>query len=466
MQTSKAAANSIGMAVFSDSVRGLLPPDFEIELLCLGSEGTRRISPSDSATSFCSQAAMAGLAIRESYGGLHPAMRATIHRMRLLFQLGPQLQERLRIRSVFTAKDLWVHDKFAVGIHPDVLPDDFGGIDPESRWSVNRLLEEGKQAAQNDGVICPTTHQCICWGVDCEARLHPSNLSELSAAKIRVLLRNVLFDLGSSEVKVDAELKDRVYGRLADAMHPHLDDSDSEFNHWFFANFDGIVRQIGKRKLPDGPIDRAVVRQTMLEIVADSWHYVGRAVSDFMRIVGMAFDPPLTPDEQATFNTLYHRNPRLGDLPLILFHEQFPELRPSVLAILESPSAVENWGRFHRAFQSFATMSVRRRAADKLRKRSTKLTEKVNERPSELAGRYAPVVDPQSRSEFDEIACEILEKEGVKCCCEMRPDWQARLGDESISEIKLHVMCRRCGHQCNWKGPRTTFELEAKRVRD
>lgn len=453
-----------------------LPRNFEIPFMCMESEGVRRFGPPDSAR-FCHQAAIAGQAILDSRGVLSQELRATHCMMRLLFQQGPRLRERLRRRTYSSESDLIVRNEFVVGTRSDVLPDDLGGVGPQ-RWSVKRLLEEGRRDAQKHGICSPTFRECIIWGVDFEAQLHPTNLNEVPPERIRALLRQILFDLGPTVVKIDATKKDQVYGRLVDAMQSHLNDSDDDFNHWFFENSDGVIHQIAKKKRPDGPIERQVVRQTVLEIVADSWSYVGGAISEFTKSISMAIDPPLTPDERSAFDVVYRRNPHLGGLPLILLHEQFPELQHAVLAIMENPHAAESWGRFVRALQTHATMSARRREADKLIKHTTKSVKQLNEWqcedddcPKSLVtsdGLAALESQPESdcASDFDEIATALLKRQGKQCKCTEGPDWAAKLkkGQKSNSEIKLTAECRRCARKASLSVPREQFVQVARDV--
>lgn len=453
-----------------------LPRNFEVPFVCMELEGVRRFGPPDSAR-FCHQAAIAGQAIWESRGKLSPELRFTHCMMRLLFQQGPRLRERLRTRSYSSLGDLLVKNEHAIGAHSDVLPDDLGGIGPQ-RWSAKRLLEEGRRTAQQHGICSPTIHECIIWGVDFEAQLHPTSLDGVPAERIQALLRQALFDLGPAEVSIDAALKNLVYGRMVDAVRLHLNDSDVDFNRWFFEKVDGVVHQIAKRRRPDGPIERQTVRQTVLELVADSWPYVGGAINEFMKSISTSIDPPLTPDDQSVFDVIYRRNPYLGELPMILLHEQFPELQRAVLAIMENPRAAESWGRFVRAIQTHATMSARRREADKLRKRSNKSVKQLNgwqreddDCPKSLVtsgGLAALESQPESHcaSEFDEIVTVLLKRHGKQCKCTEEPDWEAKLkkGQKSNSEIKLTAVCRRCARRAALSVPREQFEQVAREV--
>lgn len=444
----------------SAKVAPFLPEGFEIPLVCNEFQGMRRVGSTQGAVSLCLHAATAGQAIRESLGHLGPE-RSTYHMMRLLFQLGPQLRERLHFRSLWNADELRVPRANASGNHADILPDDFGvDIGGAERWPVRRLLEEGKQAASENGINCPTVGECIFWGVDFEATIHPADLTGLSVAEARNRLRLALFDLGSCNVVVDDAMKQRVYGRLTDALRKHLDLPADDFRRWFFENLDGIVNQISKRKLPDGKIERQVVRQTILELVFDSWPYVGQTVSIFMSSVANDVDPSLSPDEKAVFDALYQHKPCLGNLPLILLHEQFPNIQPAVLAILESPDVPETWGRFLRVLQTYATMVVRRREADKVKKQSKGLKRKVT--PV-----FEPVATSDCPSNFDQIACDFLESQRVRCECSAEPEWETHLknGTESSPEIELGFECRRCGRKNSLSVPRLQFMKFARRIR-
>ena len=167
-----------------------LPAEFEIHFACLGIPGTRRLRPVGSISSFCVAAARAGQAILDHLGRLSPGLRANFNMMTLLFQLGPRLRERLHACSLWTAEELSVSGALALELFPDILPEDFGiGNGSRERWSVHRLLEEGRQAAHKAGITNPTEEECIVSGVDHEATIHPVELAGVSADKIRTLLR-------------------------------------------------------------------------------------------------------------------------------------------------------------------------------------------------------------------------------------------------------------------------------------
>ena len=240
-------------------------------------------------------------------------------------------------------------------------------------------------------------------------------------------------------------------------MQRHLDEPPDEFNRWFFDNLDGIVHQLSKRKLPDGPIQREVVRQTILEIVFDSWSYMGRSVSTFMRSVSSAMNPPLSSDEQVEFDVLYRRSPYLGDLPLILFHEQFPKISPAVFAIWDSPDAPRAWGHLRRVLQTYATMVSRRREVNRLKKRR-------RGRRHSLTPDVEPVDGRDGLTEFQTIAQELLELGGMQCDCETGSEWDAQLVErtEASPEIVLNIRCGRCNVKRTLRVPREQF---AQRVR-
>ena len=70
-----------------------------------------------------------------------------------------------------------------------------------------------------------------------------------------------------------------------------------------------LVHRISKQVKGGGPIPREVVRQALLELVWDSYRYVGDCVSLQMQAFLLTLPTPPTAEERAAFEAVYLKQP-------------------------------------------------------------------------------------------------------------------------------------------------------------
>jgi hypothetical protein len=238
--------------------------------------------------------------------------------MSLVFQLAPQIREYLN-RTIRREQDLVIPtDGRLTQDDRTILPDDLGATpcDPDQRWTVSALMQEGRRAATDSETSDPTTEQCILAGLMQAARLSPFDVDQLSDAETSRLVRLSLFDLGTASEQITDNLHARVNERFLELFERHLGDGTEQFNRWFIRGYDNIVHAISKRRR-GGIIARQAVRQTLLELIFQSYSHVAECVHVFRRAFGDALSNPLSEEEQRMFDVMYAQQSWLGNLTLI-----------------------------------------------------------------------------------------------------------------------------------------------------
>ncbi len=349
-------------------ISGALPHGYCVSLNSMSLRGGDRRFHTDEPNAFLLNASLGGFAILCRVKQLTPAQRNTYNLMRLVFQYGPLVQEKLT-RTLKRPVDLLAVAN-QVGSR-DILPEDLGldAAGNGTRWTVGRLMLEGQKEAEARQLCNVSQEQIIRLGLVAAARLNRLPASQLTVEEAARLLRLVLFDLGAADVPIDEPTKEEVIERFQRALHNHLGDSTAEFDKWFFAQRDGIVRQISTKKSGPGPIERAVVRDVLLDLVFEALRYTGQCVHVLMRDFLRAVDPPLDTNEQGDFELLYNAQRWLGGVPLIMLHRYFGPVREAMLDLWADPGNPENIGLFLRVLQYHARMVSKRREADRMAKR-------------------------------------------------------------------------------------------------
>lgn len=415
-----------------------LPTGFEIRLALLEASEHRRIVPI-AVGDFCLQAALVGEAISRLRDRLSAEELATYRMMRFLFQLGGQLRERVDDRSFKSFRELYIARTVEwPGDYRDILPDEFGMTSSNrGRWSVQHLENIGRRAAQEAGIVNPTTEDTIIFGINAEAWEHPLNLGEMTLEARLYLVSSALFEIDSAapahhDSRSLAELKQRVYGRLVDAVEKHVDTGRQEFHRWLYDEFDSIVKQISTRKRPDGPIPRELARQAILQLSVESWRYMASTIAVFTQLLQEQIRQQLSSRDLATFDVLFAPTPEFADIPLILLYEQFRVVRPTIEKLLDGQSDPALWGSLHRVLQTFATMVKRRRQADRLRDRTPKKEGETS---------FSSVFDRRK------LVQRLHASEKISCRCGNAADWDIELPKdwESESVINLTMICLECG---------------------
>lgn len=448
-----------------------LPQGFELSFRCLTApDGSRRLLPASCREQFILEASLAGFAILARIRGLSAEQRSSYNVMRLVFQHAPRLREHLE-RGFAREADLRVPRPEQAGLGQDILPVTLGldGQRRGARWTVAELLEQGRAAAVAAGNRSPDTAHCIAAGLLAAARLDPLDPRSLSETEARQLVRLALFDLGPALEAVDEPRRQAVIARLLAALERHIGDDTEKFDGWFFEGRDDLIHQIAKQRKRGSPIDRAIVRAVLVDLVSDAYSYVGDCVCLLMQDFLRGLPAPLQPDERILFEALFFKQAYLGGLPLIILRERFGFLREAIPELLEDPRDDRQWGVLLRLLQFYGEMSSRRREVDRAYKRRALQRNERGQvaRLHRLASQSPTATDKTSTNRtFQAIAARLIVARGIKCACGAGVKaWMARLvDDEDRFEVQIEIECRECGYTERMDVARTEFERIGREV--
>jgi hypothetical protein len=440
----------------STDIEASLPPGFRLEMIGLvGPGGTRRFVPAKGVEAFLLEASLGGLAVLGRLRDLEPQERFSYNAMRLIFQQAPRLREHLS-RSFNREADLYGRD-----LEVDILPERLG-LTPKSRggrWSVVELLRQGRELLSGRGEVDLSPDMAIAEGLLAAAQLDPLDPASLTEAMGRGLVRMALFDLGHDVNPLTPEVKGMVTDRFLRLLGDHLGDDSLAFNDWFLESRDNLIRCIADQRRDGGPIPRDAVRRALLELVWDSFIYVGDCVALQMAAYARALPEPLTPADQRAFDAAYTGQSYLGGLPLVMLRERFVFLRGAILDLLEDPADPSRVGVLLRLLDFYATMTAKRREADRFAKRRGPKTRPAIAAIDHDASTDASGVVKQPFHLFDSIAEELRKARGIACPCGARGNWCATQveGDECADPIVLQIDCESCGQSETMEVGRAEF---------
>ena len=260
----------------------------------------------------------------------------------------------------------------------------------------------------------------------------------------RTLIRLALFDLGpATAADVHAE-KDRVIARFLEALESHVDDDTDAFTRWLFENFNDIVHRIAKKKRPDGVMDRKIVRHALLNAIFDSYTYIGDCVHVFMHHFQGVLTPQLNHQELAFVRGLYHKQDRLGGLPLILLYNRFDLLNG--LNIWADPQGSLEDGVVHRILDFYGAMVARRREGDRHSKQFRLGRATAAKMPKPNSSEAVP--DQRTRTPIlaalAEFAEHFRELRGACCACGDTGWWRADVALPTTSMVEFTDACEKC----------------------
>lgn len=469
---------------FPEPLARYLPENFKRAFQRIEVGGNRRILPG--AGGFCHSAAMLGEAILLHSGRISDHRAANLRLMRLLFQMDAHFKERLD-RRLQCFKALKIPGKRRSDNRKrQPMTHVLKGLIPEGMADLNRFLARGRHAAIDAGYPEPNFEQELVYAIDVYAQQHPadrpflrsekrpfqataettearpSDVESPSPQSIQIpIAQTLLFDAVDDPDQITPELKDRVAERFWNLIVSHSGDDAATFNNWFSDKRDDIIKHISKLRADGGPIDRRLVRQTLVHLVADSWHWCGQAIITAMNFLQPSLLPEATEAELSAYRLFYCRNPHLGSIPLVMFHQEVPKVRPALEALLDESEATGNWGRLHTALQVYAQILRERRDADRdaKRKKTARMTldpaviATVDEKPvrsghrSSRAPANAPSALPhdlgsQADKQLDELVAHYVEKAKLHCdkCGETR--WQRVIEKDSCDSLDL--ACKNC----------------------
>jgi hypothetical protein len=406
----------------------------EFEMDCIVREdGVRRFNPSTGPFWTICRATILGDLILDVSGRTRAKDDVYTASAIQLWMIAPKLREFFnrrfkRLSDLVVPRGSRLH-------HNDVLPDGLG-IPPGSacrRWTPTKLLKVGKEAAEHENQR-PNAETCIQYGVHEAAKFDPLDRHELTTSNVRRILRHCLFDLGPSESAVDRKTRRLVRDRFIRTVQKHGDLTSAAFQRWLHDDFNNIAHQISKKTRSGGPLDRAVVRQAIVEETFEAHFAVARAMDHGMRAFAASLPTPLTKKERAIFGIWYLSQPWLGGLTLVMLRSHFPSLKPAILDVVNDLDSVEAKGVLVRLLQFYGQMASNRRDADRDAKQRQH-ARNVEGRPARLVAHRSNAIDsgaPRSADAINAIIEHVVESRQLNCSCRKAGQWTIASGASSV----------------------------------
>ncbi|QDT86370.1 hypothetical protein MalM14_40460 [Gimesia chilikensis] len=361
-----ATARHVYRWVPSDTLRGELPADFELRFNCLtDKDGLRRFYPTLGSEGLISMLFAGGLAISIKQNGLSGEQARNSRMKFLLFQKMRKLNNRQQ-RKFQGIKDLYIKrpgrsDKGQRNVLPDSLGmnsdcDDFP-------WGMNKLRIEGEKLARAYGYNRPSMHQTIEYGLFAAARSRPLMIEE--PEQVEGLLRIALYN-EQNTCDCDFQTREWIEGEVVAATDAHLNDSQDDFNEWFWGSKNSFLKQIARKRCPYGNVTNPMVRKVLLDLGWQAYTYVADCIHAQMCNFQNALLNPLNKQERQIYEMLYQKQSYLANLPLLLLYERIPFLKAPMLAVLNGQNDFEFAGTVHQLLYYYSQMSDSRRGADRL----------------------------------------------------------------------------------------------------
>jgi hypothetical protein len=320
------------------SLREKLPDGYSIALESWRfRDGVRHLTPANprqsnfdgysfyDVTAFALEASVGGRALIWAHDIPNPYPSLSFEASRLFFQYAQHMQEHLgATRTLGRSLGLSAKAREDPG-QRDVLPAEIGvGCDGSgSRWGIDRLKEEGRQAALDRGVASPTEDDIVRLGILRAAELHPLDIED---AGVEYVVRSVLFKLTPEKSADDAVAF--VADKVDRSIKRRGNVTDEEFRKWIEDPKANLIRSI--EKSAGAKLNRASIRTALLELAWQSVKLIGVTVDAQMRAIRDALPDGLNEQENFHFEQSYLSNPIFGGLPLILFHDRFDFLSEAI----------------------------------------------------------------------------------------------------------------------------------------
>lgn len=229
-------------------------------------------------------------------------------------------------------------------------------------WTISELMEQGALTAEEFEIRRPSQKQIIHCGLFAAARRCPLTVPP---DQIEGLIRASLFQSGASS-EIDETTKDQIEERVSRAVHQHLNvGTNTEFMNWLSGGTSSFVKQLAdQKKAPGGRIAQQVVRDVLLELGWQAYHYMADCFSLQIQAFKQAIPDPLSASEQVRFDRIFLPHPALGHLPLLM-------IRPRISAFNQAFQVYWETGDetmipvLHQLLNFYAFMSNERRNADR-----------------------------------------------------------------------------------------------------
>lgn len=348
-----------------------LPPDFEFPVLAYAAgNGERRFRDADDVENHIARGFAAGVALLDQLCGLTREQRLRYRAPYFAYQYVRQTQAHLDCN--FLSKRQLVIKRGSRGENQErnVLPPDLGynaaGRGP--RWTIDRLLEAGEEAAREALGRPPMTAETIAHGLFAAARRNPVRLT---TSQTRAAVRIALFDADAHLDRPRRGLVARVQDRLYRLLDRHMDEPQADFNEWFFPaggrNLPAAIARQPNR--PGGVLSTEEVTGALLQLAWDAYPRLAECFGAFGRAFAAALPQRLTRREQTHFDLSMMPHRHFGGLPRWLLMERVEFLKPALSALMHDPRDRAVVGALHRLLTWYPEMVRKRREADRLSKR-------------------------------------------------------------------------------------------------
>lgn len=325
-----------------------------------------------------------------------------------------------------------------------VLPKQLGRGAAKSgkAWSIDDVIDQGRRAAQEDGIQNPTETDAINYGLFAAARTSPLGIQDRQ--QISSLMRIALYDLSDVGERVSAAEQEEVSQRFHDLIRGHLWEEQEQFQKWFAGGNSNLIKAIANRRDEHGQrMTPAVVKRALHDLGWRGYFLVAECLEAFARAFTRALRRRrIQPRELGYFQGMYYRQDYFGGLPLVLVMDRSPQIQPAVIRLWKNPGDTDMIGVLHQVLWWHAEMVPLRRAAYCLAKEKTQ----------GRAPCFLPLDENISPAAGDEFSAEdlyrhLLERRRVRCSlCDQSP--HAILATENIrpgSPIQLQIQCESHG---------------------
>jgi hypothetical protein len=363
-----------------------LPPEFEIPVLAYAAgNGERRFRDADDVKVYIARGFAAGVALFDRLGGLTREQRLEYRVPRFIYQYVQQTHAHLDCN--FLSKRQLIIKRGSRGENQErnVLPPDLGYnlAGRGTRWTIDRLMEAGEEAAQEAIGPRPTTAEAIAHGLFAAARRNPVRLT---TSRARAAVRIALFDADAHLDRPRRRLVARVQDRLYRLLDRHMDEPQADFDEWFFpAGGRNLPAAIARQpNQPGGVLGKEEVTGALLQLGWDAYLRLSECLGAFGQAFAAALPQRLTRRERTHYDLSMMPHRHFGGLPRWLLMERVEFLRPALEALMQNPRDEEVVGALHRLLTWYPEMVRKRREADRLSKR--RQSNRVNRSREALTG--------------------------------------------------------------------------------
>lgn len=353
------------------------------------------------------------------------------------------VQERVR-RTFNSADSLKIETTFREPMgRSNLLPEKLGrsAAGAGQSWTIDRLLDEGRRAAQEDGVQSPTGADAVNYGLFAAARLNPLRIGE--RRQVSALMRMALYDFSHIESQITPAEREEVWQRFHDLIRLHLNDELEIFQGWLAGGSSNVIKAIANQRDGSGQrMPQPVVKRALHDLGWRGYERVAECLEVFARAFARSLQGRLRQQELRYFQAMYYRQEYLGGLPLVLMMDRSAQIQPAVARLWEQPEDADTIGALHQVLRWYAEMVPLRREADRLAKPG------AQGQPScllPLDEEICPTIG--NGPSADELFRHLLERRRLRCSqCDESP--HAILATEDIqsgSPIRLQIRCETHG---------------------